>query len=59
MTVRSSLLWFILFPLLYLDVNKHSNIVEHIKIDFIGAVSGCAENAESHWPQVHITLKVL
>jgi len=48
-----------LLPLIsYLDVNKHSNIVEHINWVFIRAVSWSVQNPESHWSQVHITLKV-
>ena len=41
-----------------MDVKKHSNIVEHIIWVFIRAVNWSAQNAESHWSHVHITLTV-
>jgi len=40
------------------DANKHSSIVEHINWVFIRAVSWSAQNGESHWSHVHITLTV-
>jgi len=33
-------------------------VVEHNQLGFIRAVSWSAQNRESHWSQVHITLKV-
>jgi len=41
---------------MYLDVNKYSNMVEHINWVFIRAVSWSAQYAESHWSHVHIIL---
>ena len=50
--------YFSLLPLIsHLDVNKLSNIIEHI-LGFIRAVSWSAQNAELHWMHVHITLTV-
>ena len=54
-----TVLQFSLLPLItYLDVNKHSNIVEHINWVLSELSVGSAQNPESHWSDVHITLKV-
>jgi len=50
--------YFSLLPLIsHLDVNKLSNIIEHI-LGFIRAVSWSAQNAELHWSHLHIALIV-
>jgi len=38
------------------DTKKHGNIVEHI-IWVISELSWSAQNSESHWSYIHITLK--
>jgi len=48
-------LLFSLLPLIsYLDKNKHKQYGRIHQLGFIRAISWSAQNAESHWPHVHI-----
>ena len=39
------------------DTKKHRNIKRKYQLGFIRAVSWSAQNHESHWSHVHVTLK--